>query len=314
MNNESITSRTPEQEKQTIRLFEDAAAAAVKLALQKVNPNKVSLQQLLENGNEVKSALNDLAIAITKKFDSGETFPNEETSSSYTYPPGYKGPKPIDQQIQAIAKIFKLDSTKALALAKTLPGLPQGSEGWFAIPSFSALAKQQSPAIMDRDEQYSIASEQVCKVRSEQSKRVSFYSYLQGKLSPMYLRMHPKTAEAHDKLLEAQDNSDILIIACQLGLKHRGKSVRRAIATMQSNEFGLDLVAAIAIELTHSTRFVRFDELDIDLPGNQYRSDPDGGFVKAPRLFFDGDGVELDASRVESYGDDFGSASGFLPQ
>jgi hypothetical protein len=314
MSNESITSRTPEQERQVIRLLEDVAKAAIELALKKVNPDNQSLQRLLEHGDEVKSEVTDLAVALTKKYATENTFANEETSSSYTYPVGYKGPKPIEQQIKSIAKIFKLDPAKALTFAKTLPELPNGAEGWFAIPSFSALSKQQSQAVEDRDEQYSLASQQVCKVRSEQANRDSFYNHLEGKLSPMYLRMHPKTADAYDKLIEDQDNSDILIIAAQLGMKHRGKSVRRAIITFQSNEFGLDIVAAMAINLTHPTRFVRYDELDIDLPGNQYRSVADGVFVHAPLLFFSDGMLKLDASRVEDDNGCYGAASGFLPQ
>jgi hypothetical protein len=238
---------------------------------------------------------------------------NKQTLSKYTYPPEYKGPEPIVQQIEVIAKLFKLDPTKALAFAKTLPELSNGAEGWFAIPSPKALSKQQGQAIEDPNEQCGIASQQLCKVRLEQKNRASFYSYLEGKLSPMYIRIHPKTAEAYDKLIEDQDNSDILIVACQLGMRYRGKSVRRAIETFEPNEFGLDIVAALAIELAHSTRFVRYDELDISLPGNQYRSAAVGDFVVAPRLYFLGGRLRLDAYGVELYDACYGAASGFLP-
>src|SRR3990167_6550212 len=75
---------------------------------------------------------------LIDKFIADNRSPNkyagEEVSSTYTYPPEYQGPKPIEDQIKAVASIFGLDPASALEYAGNLPELPEGTEGWFAIP------------------------------------------------------------------------------------------------------------------------------------------------------------------------------------
>ncbi len=263
--------------------------------------------------NEAPGLGNLIAKFINENRQSKQ-YLDEQAPSNSRYPSDYKGPKPIEQQIQLIAQLFKLDQTKALAFTKTLPELPNEAEGWFAIPSPTALSERHYDSTEDKNRQYHNAVNQICMARSGQSEVVGFNNYIVGKIDEDHLKLHPRTTEAYEKLSEDQDNSDILIVACQLGMKHRGKSVRKAITAFSSNEFGLDIIAAMAINLTHPTRFVRSDELDIDLPGNLYCSDADDEFVEAPHLCFIDDELELDVSRVEYYYNYYGSASGFLPK
>ena len=88
-------------------------------------------------------------------------YAHEEVASSYTYPPEYKGPRPIIGQVMAIAAIFDLDPSHALEFARNLPALEQFVPadalkwtGWFAIPSVDALAKRFFPEVADPAERY----------------------------------------------------------------------------------------------------------------------------------------------------------------
>lgn len=238
-------------------------------------------------------------------------FKNEEVSSRLAYPKEYKGPKPIADQIKALAAIFDLSPALALEYAEHLPELPQGAEGWFAIPSVSALAAKHFPEVTDSAERYCRAI-QIVHEKIAFSRK--FYNYREGEITTDKLRMHARTAHALDLVAEAQGNGDILIVAAQLGMRHRGRSVRRAREVFISNEFGLGSLMVGSIILTHPERLVRWEELDMDCAGDEFAPAADGGFVGAPVFVFFGGRVKFDADGFDVAVDDFGSASGFLPQ
>jgi len=127
------------------------------------------------------------------------------------------------------------------------------------------------------------------------------------------LRVHARTAHALDLIAETQ-KGDILIVAAQLGMRHRGKSVRRAREVFVANEFGLGSLAVGSIVLTHPERLVRWKELDMDCSGDEFSPEADGGFFVSPYFDFDGGEVRFDTDFVGSPGGDFGSVSGFLSQ
>jgi hypothetical protein len=236
-------------------------------------------------------------------------YKNEETSSSYTYPPTYKGPHPIKEQIKAVAEIYSLDPTQALEYAKALPALPNGAEGWFAFPSDEAI-QNLFPDITNTAERY-CAMLRLIHEKIAASRK--FCNYREGEIDTAYLRQLEHTALMLAKVAETQPG-DILIIAAQLGMRHRGRSVRRARVCFTSNEFGLCPVAVGTIVLTHPERFTNAGELDTDCAGGEWSWCADGVFGRAPRFCFGDDGVMFGAG---SYGDScqcFGAASGFLPQ
>ena len=234
---------------------------------------------------------------------------DEEVSSSYTYPKEYNGPKSIEEQIKAIAEIFDLDSTRALEYTKNLPELPEGAEGWFAIPSVDALAKKHFPEVTDSSEKYCRA---VQLVHEKIAGSREFSNYRNGKITSSHLRVHARTAHAFDLIAENQPG-DILVIAAQLGVNYRGHSVRQARKAFTENEFGLTSLAVGSIVLTHPMRLVRWKELDMDCPGDEFAPDADGDFSFAPLFFNDGK-VLFYAYRVDLAYDRYGSASGFVPQ
>lgn len=307
----SITSneRTEGQGEQIVRMIGDLGKAGAGLALKKVNPDKEGSQRLIEQGDEIGSRINDFMIDLFQEYGTANQFADEVAESSYRYPNEYKCAKPIEEQIKAIAEIYNLDLNSALEYAKNLPTLPKGAEGWFAVPSLAAIARKHFPEITDPAEQYCAAIRLALdKFRASRS----FYNYRENEIVPERLRMHVRTAQMLEKIAEAQNGSDILIIPCQLGMRHRGKSVRRARETFMANEFGLGSLIGASIALTHPERYVRSDELDTDLPGDEFSEDGES-FDEAPCLCFD-DEVEFGAFDVDYANDGFGSASGFLPQ
>lgn len=246
---------------------------------------------------------------LIQKHSATNQYESEVVSSNYTYPKEYKGPKPIAEQVKTIASMFGLDPTQALEFAKNLPTLPEGAEGWFAIPKVSAVAKQ-FPAITDKAEQY---CEAVKLVHTKLADSRSFTNYRNGEIVPSKLRQHARTVDFLEHL-EAEQTGDILIIAVQYGMRHRGKSVRRARETFASNEFGLGAFAIGCMALVHPEHYVRWEELDTDCAGDEFAPDASGVFSGAPVFSFDDGGLGFGAGGVSLAGGNCGSVSGFVPQ
>ena len=263
-------------------------------------------QRLNERGGELQDGIAKLIAELSVS----NQYANEEVRSNYTYPKEYKGPKPINDQIKAIAKIFGLDPSHALEFAKTLPELPNGAEGWFAIPSVDALAAKHFPEVTDPIQKYCQA---VQLVHTKIADSRSFYNYREGQITPAQLRVHARTAHALDLIAETQ-KGDILIVAAQLGMRHCGKSVRRAREVFVANEFGLGSLAVGSIVLTHPERLVRWEELDMDCSGDEFSPEADGDFSRSPYFGFSDGRVRFGTSFVGGPHGYFGSVSGFLSQ
>jgi hypothetical protein len=265
----------------------------------------IEAQRLIENGGEFQSELKKLV----ERFSIANQYANEVVSSNYTYPKEYKGPKPIVEQVKTIATMFGFDPTQALEFSKNLPTLPEGAEGWFAIPKVSAVAKKHFPEIAGIDEKYCEALKLVF-VKLDESR--SFTNYRNGEIVPSNLRQYARTADFLENL-EAQQSGDILIIAVQYGMRHRGKSVRRARETFASNEFGLGAFAIGCMALVHPERYVRWEELDTSCAGDEF-TPANGVFSGSPIFRFTGGKLKFDTFNVSNAYDYDGSVSGFVPQ
>ena len=289
----------------------DLGREAVKTAVGKVNPTSTDAQNgIIGNGGEFKSRVEKAVEAIIMEMTTPNKYANEVVSSNYTYPKEYKGPKPIEEQVKTIATMFGLDPTQALEFAKNLPTLPEGSEGWFAIPKVSVVATKQFPAITDKAEQY---CEAVKLVHTKLADSRSFTNYRNGEIVPSKLRQHARTVDFLEHL-EAEQQGDILIIAVQYGMRHRGKSVRRARETFASNEFGLGAFAIGCMALVHPERYVRWEELDTDCAGDEFAPSADGDFSRSPFFCF-GDGrLRFSTYDVSVASGRYGSVSAFVPQ
>ena len=263
-------------------------------------------QRLNERGGELQDGIAKLIAELSMS----DQYANEEVRSTYTYPEEYKGPKPINDQIKAIAKIFDLDPSHALEFVRNLTELPNGAEGWFAIPAVDALAAKHFPEVTDPTQKYCAA---VRLVHEKIAASRSFCNYREGQITPAQLRVHARTAHALDLIAETQ-KGDILIVASQFGMRHRGKSVRRAREVFTANEFGLGAFAIGIMLLTHPEREVQWEQLHIDCGGDEFAPHAAGDFGDAPVFFFCDGLVEFDADWVRRANECSGSASGFVPQ
>jgi len=173
-----------------------------------------------------------------------------------------------------------------------------------------ALAAKHFPEVTDPIQKYCQAV-QIVHTKIADSR--SFYNYREGQITPAQLRVHARTAHALDFIAETQ-KGDILIVAAQLGLRHRGRSVRRAREVFVAGEFGFGSLAVGSIVLTHPERLVRWEELDMDCSGDEFSPGADGDFSGSPDFGFSDGGVRFGTAFVDYPHGLFGSVSGFLSQ
>ena len=284
------------------------AVAKFCAAYNKMGFNPDSAQRLNESG-EFWQGLK----ALMAQHSVSNQFAGEEVPLSYTYPKEYHGVKPIGAQVDAIAKAFGLSlGYTSDWIEKVLPtlALPEGAEGWFAIPSVDAIAKRHFPQVTDTAERYCCA---VLRLFDIIGKSRSFYNYREGKITPRQLRQHARTLHALGLIVE-QQKGDILIVPAQFGHRHRGRSVRRARECFIANEFGLGVLAVGSMFLNHSERYVRWEELDTDCSGDEFAPRVDGVFSEFPVLCFYDGGLGFSARGVSLANSFYGSVSGFVPQ
>lgn len=301
MEKTSITSVTDGQEKSYKRLIEDSAQKGIKLVIETKYLDKEGMQALLGRGDELSAAVIEAIVNTSKKLGVSNQFASEKVNSNYKYPAEY-AIKNINEQIQAIADLFGLNPNPAFTYVKNvLPTfqLPEGAEGWFAVPRWQAVAGTYNEAV------------EIAVAKMDASRR--FYNYRKGQLGPNYLRLSARTSAMLDRVAETQPG-DILIIPLQLGDLHKGESVRRAREIFYAGEFGLGSFHVLSVALVHPKRLVRFDELDMDCAGDEYAPDGDGVFSRSLSVVFSGDLVRFDFRNLGNPNDIYGSVSGFLPQ
>jgi len=281
---------TKGQEKQYRRFVEDAADRA----WEKIkNLGKDRFQRFIERGDEFSD---DIVASVTRLSISNQ-FADEEVKSNYGYLSGYK-PKSITEQTNRLRELFSGIGYANEKLAEQ--PLPENAEGYFAIPRWDKVAPTYGEAV-------EIIFNMIKKTRGQ------FYNYRDGRLGPQYLRLSKKTAEAFEAYYHEQADYDIIVIPAQFGLRHAGRSVRRALEVMPGSEFGLDPFTIGIMLLTHPERLMDLNDLWIDCPGAEYSPDGDGGFSRAPYFRFDDGRVEFGARDVSGYVGHYGSASGFRP-
>lgn len=224
------------------------------------------------------------------------------------YPVAYQGPKSIGEQIKKLAKIFRLNSKPALEFAKHLPPLPDGAEGWFAVPSLEALMNKYCQEFATVANRYRRA------IKLVQEKIMLEWPLLaQG--SMLELRLSARTIKASELIAKVQPG-DIQIIAAQLGMRYGGKSVAEASEQFAANEFGLGSVAVGAIILTHLERIKEPNSttLHMNCTGDE---DPLGKFIGVPLYmpdsrFHDSEIFYISHINTDRYAAS-GPVSGFIP-
>jgi len=290
--NTSITSSVTDGQKKQVKRF---AEDAIDRAFAEGVLDKDGIQKLVEKGDEFQ----DDIVASIRRLSVFNQFADEEVESSCGYLSGYK-PKGITEQTNRLRELIPGVGFADEKLAEQ--PLPAGAEGWFAIPKWQTIAPTYGEALQK-------VLDLIKKTRNGK-----FYNYREGQLGADRLRQHPKTAKAFEKLCEQQKDHDILVVPCQFGKLHAGRSVRRAREVMPMSQFGLDPFAIACMVLTHPERLQHYDDLWVDCAGAEYDYDADGQWDSAPYFDFDDDKVKFDTGYVNDANDDYGSASAFLPQ
>ena len=290
------TSATTGQIKQINRFGSDA----IEKVLAELGLDNPGAQRVIEHGDEFAEAIRNAAIASLKDLSVSDKFKDEEVESNYGYLSGYK-PKGITEQTNRLRELFPGIGYANEKLAEAT--LPPNAEGWFAIPRWEKIAPTYNEAVQ--------------KVLDliKQTRDGKFYNYREGQLGPKQLRQHSRMVAVFQKLGDEQKDNDILVVPAQFGLRHRGRSVRRAREVMQINEFGLGAFAIGIMLLTHPDRLNHYDDLYVDCAGDEF-DDPVSGdrFDLAPYFYFSGGKVKFGANWSDIARSDFGSASGFVPQ
>jgi hypothetical protein len=278
---------TSNQRKQIVRFVEDGIDAT--------NLQKDGAQRLIENGGEFQTELKKLV----ERFSITNQYADEEVESSYGYLSGYK-PKGITEQTNRLRELFLGIGYANEKLAEG--SLPPNAEGWFAIPRWEKVAPTYGEAVQ--------------KVLDliKQTRNGAFYNYREGQLGPNQLRQSAKAKSVFEKLGDEQNGHDILVVPAQFGIRHRGRSVRRAREVMNANECGLGAFAIGIMLLTHPERLKHYDDLWIDCAGDEFAPFAGDDFSESPCFRFAGGGVGFGTRDVGHALVRYGSASVCLPQ
>lgn len=228
-------------------------------------------------------------------------FAKEEALSNSTYPEAYKI-KGLMEQIDILGNFFpnisQLRDEQWGLLYKTLP---PNAEGWFVLPRWQKIAATHG--------------ESVAKVLGMLASERRFQNIFGDKFGEKNLRRNPKTAKLLQRLAEQQDppfGGDMVVVPCQFGLRHRGRSVRRSRAVFSDNEFGLGAFEVACMLLAHPDRVVQWRQLHIDCPGDEFSPEGNGEFSDAGVFCFHEENLEFDADWSGRALAHYGSASGFI--
>ncbi len=259
--------------------------------------DRQAVQLVLELEDKLKTEVASSAMKIIQRLTLSDKYKDEETVSLREYPANYRV-RPIEAQVTELRKLFPRLGGCMEKLARN--PLPDGAEAWFAIPRWQALAPTYNEAVE-------------MLVNALASKR-KFSNRIVHRMGAGFLRQNERTKLAESILAEQQPGSDILVVAAQAGLLHRGCSARRARVVMASNEFGLGAFALGCFLLTHPERLSHIDTLMIDCSGDEYSLRGDGVFDRVPLFDYDLSGIEFSIFYEDRARNLWGTPSGFMIQ
>lgn len=257
--------------------------------------DRQSAQTVLELSKNLKSEVADSVVEIIHRLTSSDKYKDEQVPSNRVYPPTYKV-RPVEAQVTELKKHFPSLGSCMEKLARK-PML-EGAEAWFAIPRWQAMAPTYNEAV-----------EMALGVLATKRK---LQNRIAGRLGPTYLRQSERSMLAAKILADQQQGQDILVVAAQAGMLHRGCSARRARVSMAGNEFGAGVFAIACMLLTHPERLSSEDTLMIDCGGDEYSVRGDYTFDRVPLFDYDISGIEFSVFYEDRSRNLWGTPSGFL--
>lgn len=265
---------SPEQNAALQNVLQEAVQMAFQATIERVD--RQSAQAVLDSGHKFTANIADLIAKEIERRTASDRYKDEEAPSERVYPPGYRI-LPIEAQVTELRKHFPQLGFCHEKIARR--PLPEGAEGWFAIPRWEVLAPN-----------YNEAAELM--LRTLGSKR-RVHNRIAERLGPSYLRQSARSMLGAKILAEQQPDADILVAAAQAGLRHRGRSARRARAAMANNEFACGAFAVASLLLTHPQRLSCETTLMIDCVGDEYSVRGDPLFDRVPLFDYDISGLEF---------------------
>lgn len=289
-----LSGNTTEQQN---RLLQESLGEAVKSAYEKAieQLDRQTAQIVLETDQKLRSEIAGTVFEIIQRHSFSDKYKDEETGSGRVYPPAYRV-RPIEAQVSELRKLFPELKTCQEKLARR--PLPEGAEAWFAIPRWQALASTYSEAV-----------ELILGIVAS---RRRFANRIAGRLSQIYLRQSERSKLAERILADQQPGSDIVVVAAQAGMLHRGFSARRTRVAMAPNEFGLGVFTFAAMLITHPERLSTCDTLMVDCCGDEYSVRGDYTFDRVPLFDCDLSGIEFSIFYEDRARNLWGSPTGFL--
>lgn len=259
-------------------------------------------QTLNENDEFATGLSNLIARCSQSKF-----YEDEEVLSNYGYCSGYRNPVAVTDQIDILRKHWPtLNPDKAIAYARDVyPKLPFPAwiEGPFVLirPGFFS-------------DKYGEELEEVLKA-IKKDRNGNFANYRKNQLGPDRLRQTTPTLGRMAEIVKQQPESDLLVVPAQFGVRHRGRSVRRARSVFTTLEFGIGAKDGGTMILTNPSRLQDHNDLCLDMSGDAY-NDPGSEicFDRDPCFGFDGGCVEFGAHWCGVAHRRCGSVSGCVPQ
>jgi hypothetical protein len=289
-----ITGNITGQQCESLRTFLGAAAdAGCEEAVQGLDRHCAQL--VIDNEKKLKSEIAASVVEIVHRYAVSDKFKNEETPSRREYPSAYRV-RPVEAQVTELRKTFPSLGTCVEKLGRR--PLPQGAEAWFAVPRWQVLAPTYSEAVE--------------MIVGALASRRRFSNRIPDAMGPAYLRQSDRTELAERMLAEQQPCNDILVVAAQAGIRHRGLSPRRARVVMEGNEFGLGAFAVGCMLLTHPERLSDPETLMIDCAGDEYSIRGDGTFDRVPLFDYDLSGIEFSIFYHDRARNLWGTPSGLL--
>lgn len=284
---------TTQQNEQLRQCLGEAIDEAYKTAIEQLD--RQSAQVVLDSGDRVRWEVAQSVVEIVERHTASDKYKDEQVSSARTYPPTYRV-RPVEAQVTELRKLFP-----SLGACNEKIGrrpLPDGAEGWFAIPRWQALAPTYNEAV-----------EMLVEVIAGKRK---FSNRILGRLGPVYLRQSERSMLAEKILSDQQQGCDILVVAAQAGMLHRGCSARRTRAALAGNEFGLGVFSFGSLLLTHPERLSSGETLMVDCGGDEYSVRGDCTFDRVPLFDYDISGIEFSIFYEDRARNLWGTPTGFL--
>ncbi len=243
-------------------------------------------------------------------------FANEEKVSKWGYYSGYEKPKSVEDQIDIIRSHWSnLDPDPALRyMREVYPNLkiPRWVEDPFALVRPKNLYCHDGSDSRTFEKETNQLAHVLAALRLSRGTGVRLGN---SKFVPQQIHRTKSLHWTWLTRLTEQQSGDILIIPAQFGLRHRGRSIRRAREMFGRNEFGLDSYMVGTMLLTHPERLQHRSDLNIDCAGDAYDPlDLLGREMCAPNFNIQNmDCLYFSARWIDEASPYNGSASGYLP-